>query len=233
MRQQELNTPVFWLQDAGHSAYLVGNQVRDRLLKIVSDRFDVDIATSARPKQVMTVLKKNHIVPTAVDEKFGVVSFRFNKVAYEVTTFRQDIYTREFEHIKRYPDAIRFVPVAAEDAPRRDLTINAIYLNPKTGKYLDYHGGLNDLKSRVIRVIGDPNVRFQEDPLRLLRVVRLKHLLNFKYDLATLAAIRRHAGLIKKLSPTVVKKEYLKLRDLPNYARVKRDLRTLGLVQIT
>ncbi|AKM84929.1 TPA: hypothetical protein DHW58_02325 [Patescibacteria group bacterium] len=233
MRKQEINTPLFWLQDAGFSAYLVGNQVRDRLLKMDFDRFDVDIATSAKPKQVVTVLKKNNLIPTAVDEQFGVVSFRFNGVIYEITTFRQDIYKGDFERVKRYPDAIRFVPVAAEDSSRRDLTINAIYLNPKTGKYLDYHGGMADIKNKIIRVIGDPMIRFQEDPLRLLRVVRFRHLLKFKYDPATLKAMKLSAGLIRKLSPTIVKKEFGKLQDLPNYSAVKQELQRLGLSQIT
>ena len=233
MRKQEINTPVFWLQDAGYSAYLVGNQVRDRLLKMESDRFDVDIATSAKPKQVINVLKKNHIIPTSVDEGFGVVSFHYNDVVYEVTTFRQDIYRSDFERVKRYPDAIRFVPVAAEDAPRRDLTINAIYLNPKSGKYFDYHDGLADINNKIIRIIGDPAIRFQEDPIRLLRAVRFKHLLGFKYDPATLKAIKQYAGLLKKLSPIVVKKEFTKLQELPHYPKVKQELQKLGLVQIT
>ena len=233
MRRQEINTPVFWLQDAGFSAYLVGNQVRDRLLKLESDRFDVDIATSAKPKQVISVLKKNHIIPTSVDERFGVVSFRYNNVVYEVATFRQDIYRTNFEQVKRYPDAIRFVPVAAEDAPRRDLTINAIYLNPKSGKYFDYHGGLADINNKIIRFIGDPAIRFQEDPIRLLRAIRFRHLLGFKYDPTTLRAIKTHANLIKKLSPIVVKKEFAKLQELPHYSKVKQELQKLGFVQIT
>ncbi len=231
MRQEEINNPVFWLQDAGFAAYLVGNQVRDRLLGIETDRADVDIATSARPKQVISVLKKNNIIPPSVDEKFGVVSFKHNNISHEITTFRRDVYRRDFEHIKRYPDFIQFVQVAAEDAPRRDLTINAVYFNPRTGKYLDYVKGLPDIENKIIRIIGNPAIRFQEDPLRLLRVVRFKHLLDFKYDPATLRAIKEYAHLIKKISPSVVKKEFLKIQDIPAYGKAYKELRDFGLIQ--
>lgn len=231
MRNEEINNPVFWLQDSGFAAYLVGNQVRDKLLGIATDQADVDIATNARPKQIISVLKKNSIIPASVDEKFGVVAFKHNGISYEVTTFRRDIYRKDFEYIKRYPDFIQFVQVAAEDAPRRDLTINAIYFNPRTGKYLDYVKGLPDIENRIIRVIGDPPTRFQEDPLRLLRVVRFKHLLGFKYDPLTLQAIKEYSHLIRKISPSVVKKEFLKIQAIPQYGGARKDLKDFGLIQ--
>lgn len=232
MRRQDINTPVFWLQEAGYSAYLVGNQARDVLLGIESDVADVDIATNARPNQVAKVLHKNNLIPTIVDEKFGVVSFSFAGIHFEATTFRQDIYRQEFDLIKRYPDEIRFVSVAAQDAPRRDLTINAIYLNPKTGKYLDYVGGMEDLNNKVIRLIGDPEIRLQEDPIRVLRAIRFKHLLGFKYDKATGQAIEKHSKLLLKLSPTVVKKELRKLQSIANYKAAKTELVKLGVVRL-
>jgi len=231
MRKSDINTPVFWLQAAGFSAYLVGNQVRDRLLGIESDRADVDIATNARPQQVVRVLEKNNLIPTIVDEKFGVVSFTFANIHFEITTFRQDFYRRDFELVKRYPDEVKFVSVAAQDAPRRDLTINAIYLNPKTGKYLDYVGGLADLKQKTIRIIGDPDIRFQEDPLRILRAIRFKHLLGFKYEHKTQSALQQSAPLLKKISPNVVKKELKKLQGLPRYQAIRAELIKLGIIR--
>ncbi|MFA5010224.1 MAG: hypothetical protein WC553_03305 [Patescibacteria group bacterium] len=232
MYKQDINTPVFWLQEADFSAYLVGNQVRDRLLGIESDRADVDIATNAHPNQVAQVLQKNNIIPTIVDEKFGVVSFTFSQIKFEITTFRQDIYRQDFDLVKRYPDEIRFVSVAAQDAPRRDLTINAIYFNPKTGKYLDYVGGLDDLNNKVIRLIGDPKIRLQEDPIRILRAIRFKHLLRFKYDRATWSALQHSGKLIGKLSPTVAKKELRKLQTIPHYHAARTDLVKIGIVKI-
>ena len=232
MLKREINTPIFWLQEAGFSAYLVGNQVRDRILNIGTDVSDVDVATNALPDQVISVLQNNNIIPSTVDEKFGVVAFRYNNMTYEVTTFRQDIYTSDFDRVKRYPDAIKFVQVAAEDAPRRDLTINAVYFNPKTGRYLDYFNGLGDIKDKIIRTIGNPSIRFQEDPLRLLRAVRFKHLLDFKYDPATFKAMKKYSHLVKKLSPSVIKKELQKIQDLPGYSSIiKKELQILGLIQ--
>ncbi len=231
MRKLDINTPVFWLQDAGHSAYLVGNQVRDRLLGIESDRSDADISTSARPNQVVKILQRNNIIPTIVDEKFGVVSFTYSQVHFEITTFRHDIYRQELELIRRYPDEIKFVSVAAHDAPRRDLTINAIYFNPKTGKYLDYVGGMEDIKKKRIRVIGDPLIRFQEDPIRVLRAIRFRHLLGFKYDPATWSAIQVSGSLLKKVSPNIVKKELQKLQTIPQYRAARVELVKLGIVK--
>lgn len=230
MSSQEINTPLFWLQEAGFSAYFVGNQVRNRLLNIESDFKDIDIATNATPQDVARMLRNHNIIPGTIDEKFGVVAFRFNENLYEIATFRRDIYSKDSAHVKRYPERVQFVSVAAEDAPRRDLTINAIYLNPKTGKYLDYVDGMKDIKNKVIRVIGDPATRFQEDPLRILRAVRFKHELGFKYDPKTLLALKKYGFLVKKLSPGVLKKEYLKIQDLPEYHKAKLELQKLGLV---
>lgn len=230
--QSLIFNPLFWLQEAGFDAYLVGNQVRDRILNIDTDRGDVDIATSATPSEVALVLRHNNIIPSFIDEKFGVVSFTYEHSKYEATTLRQDIYYGDFTNIKRYPDEIRFVKLLAQDAVRRDFTINAIYLNPKTKRYLDYVDGLVDIKNGVIRAIGDPNIRFQEDPLRILRAVRLHHLLGFEYEAKTLKAMELYSGHIKKLSPGVVKKELQKIQELDQYPQAKEELRKLGLIQI-
>lgn len=226
-------TPVLWLQESGHNAYLVGNQVRDRLLETITDSLDVDVATSAHPNEVVTVLRHNNIIPSYVDEKFGVVSFSYEGLHYEVTTFRQDIYGPDFSVVKRYPDEIRFVKLVAQDAQRRDFTINAIYFNPKTQRYLDYVDGMADIEKKIIRVIGDPSIRFQEDPIRILRAIRFRYLLGFEYDSATKDAIQEMAGHVKKVSPGVVKKELQKLQELKNYPAAREELRKLGLIQAT
>lgn len=224
-------TPVLWLQDGGHNAYLVGNQVRDRLLGITTDHSDVDVATSAKPSEVVSVLRHNNIIPSYVDEKFGVVAFAYEGLHYEVTTFRQDIYGPDFSVVKRYPDEIRFVKLVAQDAQRRDFTINAIYFNPKTQRYLDYVDGMADIEKKLIRVIGDPTIRFQEDPIRILRAIRFRYLLGFEYDPATKEAIQEMAGHVKKVSPGVIKKELQKLQTLKNYPAAREELRKLGLIQ--
>lgn len=232
MTNSSIPTPALWLQESGHSAYLVGNQVRDRLLGIVTDHADVDVATSAKPSEVVTVLRRNNIIPSFVDEKFGVVSFTYEGSHYEITTFRQDIYGRDFSVVKRYPDKIRFVKLIAQDAERRDFTINAIYFNPKTKRYMDYLNGMQDLENKVIKVIGDPRVRFLEDPIRILRAVRFRNLLGFEYDPATKEAIKEFAPHVKKLSPGVLKKELQKLQSLKHYPAAREELRKLGLIQV-
>lgn len=229
---QSIFTPALWLQEAGYDSYIVGNQVRDRILGVVTDRSDVDIATSALAAEVVQVLRQNGITPQIVDEKFGVVSFSYETRHYEMTTFRQDLYGQDSLGLKRYPDEIRFVRLVAQDAVRRDFTINAIYLNPKTNRYLDYVDGMQDIKSKTIRTIGDPKTRFLEDPVRILRAVRLRHVLNFDYDPKTAAAMLATCKHIQVLSPAVIKKELRKLEQVPNYPLAKIELGRLGLTEL-
>ena len=133
---------------------------------------------------------------------------------------------------KRYPDTIKFVSLVAYDAPRRDFTINAIYLNPKTAEHLDYHDGMSDIATKTLRVIGDPAIRFAEDPLRILRAIRLRHQLGLSYDPATKAAIVKQAGLVRALSTGVISKELTKLRAIPAFAKAQKELVAVGLGDI-
>jgi poly(A) polymerase len=232
MSETPIFQPLQWLQEAGFSAYLVGNQVRDRLLGTSSERADVDIATSATPEQVAMVLAHHRIHPSLIDAKFGVVAFGYNGFKFELTTFRRDIYKKEFAEVKRYPDEIKFIKSAAKDAVRRDITINAIYYNPSGGRYLDYVGGLEDIKTKTIRVIGAPAVRFQEDPIRMLRVIRMKHQLDFSYHPTTKTALASSAHLLGKLSPSVVKKELQKLQSIKQYPAARQDLVKFGFIKV-
>ena len=223
---------VSWLQDGGYTAYAVGNVVRDSLLGVVSDRLDVDIATSATPNQVADLLARRRLTASLIDAKFGVVAFAYEGIRFEVTTFRRDIYDPEFVTIKRYPDYIKFVKSPKIDSARRDLTINTIYFNPASGRYIDYVGGLTDLKAGVIRMVGDPQLRFMEDPIRMLRAIRFKHQLGFRYDRKTEQALASQAGLIGKVSSAVVKKELQKLQSIDEYAQAKQDLVRFGFIKL-
>ncbi len=228
MFNPSITTPVFWLQDANHSAYLVGNQVRDQILNIVTDSHDVDIATTALPQEVVGVLRKNNIIPRIVDEKFGVVSFHFEGYDFEATTLRQDLYLSDLG-TKRYPDQIKFVKLLAQDALRRDYTINAVYWNPKTKQHLDYVGGLDDLESKTLRCIGDPQIRLAEDPLRILRAIRFRHLLGFQYEPTLQLSLIALAPTVHKLSPGVLGKEFDKIRSLSQAASAQAELKKLGI----
>jgi len=223
--------PLLWLQKAGFAAYLVGNAVRDRLLDNSEDNTDIDIATNARPDQVADILNAHRVLPGLVDEKFGVTSVRKDGIQFEITTFRSDIYDKKFADIRRYPDKIEFIKSARADAARRDLTINAIYYNPTANRFLDYVGGLSDMKAGIIRVIGNPRLRFKEDPIRILRAIRFRHQLGFKYHLTTEKALAASADLLAKVSPNVIKKEMQKLQALENYPEARQDLIRFGLIK--
>src|SRR5574340_384364 len=163
MPPRELATRiVVALRSRGHEAWLVGGCVRDLLLG--REAKDFDVATDAHPEQIL------ELFPNAdrVGAHFGVVLVRQEGAQVEVATFRSDFaYTDG-----RRPDAVRFETDPAQDARRRDFTINALFMDPVSGAIQDFVGGKPDLAAGIIRAIGDPEARFREDHLRLLRAVR-------------------------------------------------------------
>ena len=222
--------PVEWLQAKGYRAYLVGNQSRNAVLKQSSDNQDVDIATPALPKDVAKLLLKKQIVPARVDVKFGVVAFVWQNTDYEITTFREDIYDPQFNHIRRTPIDIIFHNDTRFDALRRDFTINAIYWNPKNNHFIDPVDGIKDLENKTLRFIGDPEIRIKEDPLRVLRAIRFKYSLGLKYAPSTFKALIKCGKLVHKLQPSLLKKEFGKIQNLPNYQEAKRDMQEMGVI---
>jgi poly(A) polymerase len=189
------------LRAAGHQAYFVGGCVRDLLL----DRHpkDFDVATDARPDRVAELFERSE----QVGAHFGVVLVRENTSQVEVATFRSDASYSD----GRRPDAVHFETDPRQDVLRRDLTINALLLDPGTGQVLDYVGGRDDLNRGIIRAIGDPDLRFQEDHLRLLRAVRFAARLDFEIEPQTLAALRRLHGLIVNVSPERIRDELVRI----------------------
>jgi len=189
------------LRAAGHRAYLVGGCVRDLLLGVAPK--DYDISTDARPDRIMDLFPKSG----SVGAHFGVVLVRNVFAQVEVATFRSD---QEYSDGRR-PDAVHFEADPAKDAQRRDFTINGLLLDPDSGEVLDFVGGRADLESRVIRAIGDPEARFREDHLRLLRAVRFAARLQFQIEPVTLAAIRRDHKLILKVAAERVRDELVRI----------------------
>ncbi len=184
------------INDADHVAYLVGGSVRDYLMGRPTK--DHDIATSARPEKLMELFPNAYPVGKA----FGVIRIIDGDHEVEVATFRQD---SDYEDHRR-PQSVQFKgPV--EDAFRRDFTINGIYYDPKTQRILDLVGGLGDLAKRSLRAIGDPDDRFQEDALRLLRAVRFATTLHFEIDPDTLKALKKRFRLLGKVSRERVQSE--------------------------
>ena len=195
------------LRDRGYTAYFVGGCVRDLLLGMCPQ--DYDIATSAHPEQVMSLFP-NTIV---VGAQFGVVLIVIEDrgagkpIHVEVATYRADVGYSDGRH----PDAVRYSETAEEDVQRRDFTINGLLLDPIGNDVLDYVGGRSDLELGIIRTIGDPRQRFREDKLRMMRAVRFAARLGYEIDTSTLSAIRELAGEIHQVSRERIRDELDKM----------------------
>ena len=195
------------LQKAGYQAYFVGGCVRDMLLG--REPADYDVATDAMPDQVMRIFPETY----AVGAKFGVVlvpassTNPTDNAAVEVATFRSDIGYSDGRH----PDQVRYSKDPREDVERRDFTINGLLLNPINQEVLDFVGGRKDLESRIIRAIGEPERRFAEDKLRMLRAVRFAARFGYTIESATFAAIQKLAPQIHQVSRERVRDELTKM----------------------
>jgi tRNA nucleotidyltransferase/poly(A) polymerase len=188
------------LSAAGHEALFAGGCVRDRLLE--REPKDFDIATSARPEQVLKLFPGSN----EVGAHFGVVIAKHRGQHVEIATFRTDGCYRD----GRRPESVTF-STPEEDAQRRDFTVNGLFERPASGEVIDHVGGVADLRAGVLRAIGDPVARFTEDGLRLLRAVRFSTVLGFEIEPVTLAAIRQCAHLLERISPERIRDEFSKI----------------------
>lgn len=189
------------LQASGHQGWLVGGCVRDRLLGREAE--DYDVATDARPERIMDLFPRSG----SVGAHFGVVLVRGDGCQVEVATFRSD----ESYSDGRRPDSVRFQTDPREDALRRDFTVNALFCDPIGDRLLDFAGGRADLEHRLIRAIGDPDARFAEDHLRLLRAVRFAARLGFEIEPVTMEAIRRTHRQILTVSAERIRDELVRI----------------------
>ena len=190
------------LKEAGFSAYAVGGCVRDSLLGLKPH--DWDICTSALPEQMQQVFQDFRTVETGL--KHGTLTVIVNHEPYEVTTFRVDgDYT---DH--RHPDSVRFVGDLTQDLARRDFTVNAMAWSPDTG-LADPFGGQQDLSAGLIRAVGIPEQRFDEDALRILRALRFAAVFGFEIESATSAALRKMAPDLSRVAGERIRVELLKL----------------------
>jgi len=192
---------VTQLKSSGHQAYFVGGCVRDLLLG--GEPKDYDVATDARPDQITALFPKAELVGA----HFGVVLVHNSGAHVEVATFRSD---HAYED-GRHPVEVRFETDPHQDVLRRDFTINALLLDPDSNEVLDFVGGQADLRNRVVRAIGDPETRFREDHLRLLRAVRFAARLNYQIEAETLGAISRLHGLILRVSAERIRDELVRI----------------------
>src|SRR5438093_5719838 len=208
------------LQAADNEAYFVGGCLRDQLLGLEPQ--DYDIATSAVPEQIESLFP--HTVP--VGRQFGVVVVIEQGTPFQVATFRAEADYRDGRH----PSRVTFCdPVA--DARRRDFTVNGLFWDPLQNRLHDWVGGEADLRAKIVRTIGDPRERFAEDRLRLLRAVRFAAQLSFDIEPATFAAVRANAPKILEVSAERVREELLRLFRPPHAARGLDLLRESGLLE--
>ncbi len=211
------------LQEAGFKAFIVGGAVRDLLLGVKPKDFDV--ATNATPEQVKRLFRRAFII----GKRFQIVHVMFGQELIEVTTFRgaSSEGAPKDEHGRVLRD--NTFGEQHEDAARRDFTINAMYYDPATRSVLDYHNGIADIRSRTLRIIGAPEARFREDPVRLLRVVRFAAKLGFVIDPSTREPIQIMAPLINNVPAARVFDEMLKLLLSGHALACLQQLRKEGL----
>ncbi|MGZ6273079.1 MAG: CCA tRNA nucleotidyltransferase [Candidatus Limnocylindrales bacterium] len=227
-RAPEIPAPVrhllATLWGGGHAAYVVGGCLRDALLG--REPADWDLTTDAPPERIVGLFPKS-----IYENRFGTVVVRHGGAQYEITAFRRDVSYSDHRH----PDAIQFGESIEEDLARRDFTVNAIAWGSLPGVepvFVDPHGGRDDLSRRLLRAVGDPDRRFEEDALRMIRAVRLAATLDFEIDPATVEAIGRNAGLAAHLSGERVFTELIKLLAAPRPSVGLRLMEQTGLLAV-
>lgn len=199
---KNVDTAINLLQSAGFEAYAVGGCVRDSLLGKTPN--DWDITTSAKPEDMKSVFAEFHCIDTGI--KHGTVTVVIDGEPLEITTFRLD---GEYED-NRHPKSVTFTSNLGADLGRRDFTVNAMAYSKKTGT-VDLFGGQNDLKNKIIRCVGDPDRRFNEDALRILRALRFASALDFEIEEKTAQSLLKNRALLGNISEERIAKELLKL----------------------
>lgn len=199
---KNVDTAINLLQSAGFEAYAVGGCVRDSLLGKTPN--DWDITTSAKPEDTKSVFADFHCIDTGI--KHGTVTVVIDGEPLEITTFRLD---GEYED-NRHPKSVTFTSNLGADLGRRDFTVNAMAYSKMTGT-VDLFGGQNDLKNKIIRCVGDPDRRFNEDALRILRALRFASALDFEIEEKTAQSLLKNRALLGNISEERIAKELLKL----------------------
>ncbi|MCI9258867.1 MULTISPECIES: CCA tRNA nucleotidyltransferase [Romboutsia] len=190
------------IYENGYEAFMVGGCVRDSVLNLIPN--DYDITTNAKPKEIINIFKDYKIIDTGI--KHGTVSIILNNNIYEITTYRIE---GEYENNRR-PKTVEFTSSIEEDLRRRDFTINAMAYNKQFG-IIDKFNGLEDLQNRIIKTVGNPDERFKEDGLRMIRAIRFSSKLGFNIDENTLNGIYKNSYIIKNISTERINDEFTKI----------------------
>lgn len=190
------------MYERGYEAFIVGGCVRDSILGITPN--DYDITTNAKPEEIIDIFKDFKIIDNGI--KHGTVGIIIEKEVYEITTYRIE---GEYENNRR-PKNIEFTLDIEDDLKRRDFTINAIAYNDKLG-IIDKFDGIKDIKNKIVKTVGNPDERFNEDGLRLVRAIRFSSKLNFKIEDKTLKSIYKNVDIIKNISKERITDEFTKM----------------------
>ena len=220
----QVNTAFEMLEAAGYEAYLVGGAVRD-YVRDNSPAKDWDITTNALPEQVEEIFTGYHLIETGL--KHGTVTVVIDQEPLEITTYRVDGDYSDHRH----PDSVSFTRSLKDDLERRDFTMNALAYNPRTG-VVDFVGGKADIAGDLVRCVGDPDRRFQEDGLRMLRALRFASVYGMTIEAATAAAIHRNKHLLKGIAAERILVELTKMLCVQGAAGVLRDFADVLAVPI-
>lgn len=207
------------LQNAGFESYIAGGAVRD--LYLGNSLHDIDIATSAKPEEV----KKIFPLSREQGKAFGVVVIKNGEFEFEVATFRNDIGIADH----RRPKKVEFT-TAENDAGRRDFTINALFYDPTKSQIIDYVGGRKDLENQIVRFVGVPGFRIDEDYLRMLRAIRFTHRFDFALDDESAKAIKENAHKIKEISAERIRDELTAIITGENREQALMQMESLNLL---
>lgn len=224
-------TVLYGLKDAGYTAYLAGGGVRDLLLK--RNPKDFDVATNATPEEVKKTFRNCRLI----GRRFRLAHVYFRGEVIEVATFRAPVAENETDSANHATDESGIVMrdnvfgTAEQDALRRDFTVNALFYNIADFSIIDYANGMQDLEAKIIRVIGDPQTRFVEDPVRILRAIRFAAALDFNIEPSACTAIKEQAFLLENCSSSRLYEEILKLVSCGRSARVFELARNLGVFE--
>lgn len=199
---KEVSFLIDTIYENGYEAFMVGGCVRDNILNLIPN--DYDITTNAKPKEIINIFKNYKIIDTGI--KHGTVSIILNNNTYEITTYRIE---GEYENNRR-PKTVEFTSNIEEDLRRRDFTINAMAYNKQFG-IIDKFNGLEDLQNRIIKTVGNPDERFKEDGLRMIRAIRFSSKLGFNIDENTLNGIYKNSYIIKNISTERINDEFTKI----------------------
>ncbi|WP_253285653.1 CCA tRNA nucleotidyltransferase [Oscillibacter sp. MSJ-31] len=220
----QVNTVFLLLDAAGYEAFLVGGAVRD-YVRDGSPAKDWDITTNALPEQVEAVFSDYHLIETGL--KHGTVTVVIDHEPIEITTYRIDGDYSDHRH----PDSVSFTRSLKDDLERRDFTMNALAYSPKDG-VVDLVGGKADIENGIVRCVGDPDRRFQEDGLRMLRALRFSSVYGMEIDEATASAIHRNKNLLRDIAAERIQTELTKMLCGPGIAAILREFADVIAVAI-